>query len=229
MIELYVFCEGPTEQRFCNLVLRTHLFPVGNDGVVHTPKIANSKRRGVTSRGGIGKYATLRRDISNELRRHRRPHVFFTTMIDLYGLPKDFPGKADRIRDPANPTPYVKALEAAFQSDIDDDRFIPYLQLHEYETLLFADPDALVPSFENCQKAVREMKAIVSSVLSIEHIDDGESTAPSKRITAVLPAYSGRKTSAGPQIAERIGMPVLREKCPHFHDWISRLEQTLRV
>ena len=150
-------------------------------------------------------------------------------MIDLYGLPKDFPGKVDHVRNPADPTPYVQALEDAFGSDVDDERFIPYLQLHEYETLLFANPDALIPSFENCQKAVDAMKAIVAGVPSIEHIDDGESTAPSKRIIGLLPTYSGRKAFAGPQVAERIGMTVLREKCPHFDSWISKLEQILEV
>ena len=228
MIELYAFCEGLTEQGFCNQVLRPHLFPLG-EGIVHTIKTANSKRHGVVSRGGIGKYSSLRRQILNELKRHRRPAVFFTTMIDLYGLPQDFPGRVDHVRNPANPTPYVEALEEAFRNDIGDERFIPYLQLHEYETLLFSDPEELVPSFDNCQRAVDKMKAIVASVPSIEHIDDGESTAPSKRIIGMLPTYSGRKATEGPLIAERIGMQVLREKCPHFDGWISRLEQILEV
>jgi hypothetical protein len=43
------------------------------------------------------------------------------------------------MRVAANPTAYVLALEKAFEGDIDHFRFIPYLQLHEYETILFAD------------------------------------------------------------------------------------------
>lgn len=227
MKELYVFCEGPTEQGFCAQALHPHLFHPG-EGLVHTIRTAHSKHHGIVSRGGIGKYSPLRRDILNTLKMHRRPRVFFTTMIDLYGLPKDFPGKADHTRDAVNPTPYVQALEGAFQSDIGDDRFIANLQLHEYETLLFADPDALAPWFDNCQSAVEEMKEIAARTVSIEHIDDGETTAPSKRIIKLLPAYLGRKATVGPQIAERIGMPLLREKCPHFDIWISKLEQLLR-
>jgi hypothetical protein len=123
--------------------------------------------------------------------------------------------------------PYVEALEEAFRSDISDERFMPYLQLHEYETLIFADPEAMVPWFDDCHKAVARMKAIAASFSSIEQIDDGEATAPSKRIIELLPAYSGRKAVAGPQIAERIGMRVLREKCRHFDAWISKLEGLL--
>jgi hypothetical protein len=41
------------------------------------------------------------------------------------------------MRVAANPTAYVLALEKAFEGDIDHFRFFPYLQLHEYETILF--------------------------------------------------------------------------------------------
>lgn len=228
MSELYVFCEGATEQGFCAKVLQPHLFLQGGSQV-RTIRTATSKHHGIVSRGGIVKYSALRRDISNQIKMRRARDVAFTTMIDLYGLPKDFPGKAIYNRDPVNPTPYVQALEQEFESDIGDDRFIAYLQLHEYETLLFADPDAMVPSFEKCDSAVESMKAIVAKFAGVEHINDGENTAPSKRIIKLLPAYLGRKASVGPQIAERIGIPVLRQKCPHFDSWVTRLEQWLAV
>ena len=66
--------------------------------------------------------------------------------------------------------------------------------------------------------------AIAEEFPTIEHINDGKKTAPSKRIIDVLPAYEGRKASAGPDIAEWIGMSVLRKKCPHFDAWVNRLE-----
>ena len=226
MKEIYVFCEGATEQGFCAAVLQPSLFPTGV-GLVHTIRTAHSRRHGIVSRGGVGKYAPLRRDILNALKMNRRPDVFFTTMIDLYGLRIDFPGKADHWRNPADPTPYVEALEAAFAADIDDERFIPHLQLHEFETLLFAQPDALLPSFENCQAAIDGMKAIAAKFGDVELIDDGVSTSPSKRIDSLLPEYSGRKASVGPEIAQRIGLKTLRDKCPHFNAWIERLEQVL--
>ncbi|NLX56174.1 MAG: DUF4276 family protein [Planctomycetaceae bacterium] len=37
-------------------------------------------------------------------------------------------------------------------------------------------------------------------------------------------AYEGLKPTAGPDIAKYIGLDVLRQRCPHFGDWIRRLE-----
>jgi hypothetical protein len=140
-------------------------------------------------------------------------------------LPADFPGKDRHVRDPNNPRSYAQALEVAFAQDIGDWRFRPHLQLHEYETLLYADLDAFALAFENCQRAVDQLKEEVKNFPTIEHINDGQQTAPSKRIIAVLPAYEGRKTTAGPDIAEYIGLPKLREKCPHLDGWLKAIEQ----
>jgi hypothetical protein len=54
-------------------------------------------------------------------------------------------------------------------------------------------------------------------------IDDGPTTAPSKRIIAEIPEYD--KATAGVAVAEKIGMDTLRQKCRHFNEWITRLEQ----
>jgi Domain of unknown function (DUF4276) len=214
--ELYVFCEGPTEQGFCRQLLAPHLFPQG-DGRIHTIKIAHGKHHGQVYRGGVpARYQIMRRDITNQLKSRKQ---------DLYGLPKDFPGRAGHQRNPQNPTMYVEALEKAFDLDIGDRRFIAYLQLHEYETMLFADLDALRRSFDHCDEVIEDLKRIAQDFQSIEHIDDGATTAPSKRIISRIPAYEGRKPTAGPDTAEFIGLTVIRARCPHVNSWLARLEQ----
>jgi hypothetical protein len=55
-------------------------------------------------------------------------------------------------------------------------------------------------------------------------IDDGEQTAPSKRIVEQFPDYEGRKPTAGPIIAAEIGLEAIRSKCRHFHEWLTKLE-----
>jgi hypothetical protein len=108
--ELYVFCEGPTEQGFCKQVLSPHLCHF--ECCIHTIKIAHSRRHGIVSRGGVRNYETLRSDILNTIKSRRQTRgVYFTTMIDLYGLPSDFPGKAGHARNPHNPRRYCEALE----------------------------------------------------------------------------------------------------------------------
>jgi hypothetical protein len=220
---LCVFCEGRTEQGFCQQVLAPHL---AGFGFLHVPpiRVAFSRKKRVIHRGGIRSYKPMRDDSLNTMKGRPDRDVFFTTMIDLYGLPRGFPGKNQHARNPANPVPYVQALEREFANDIGHPRFVPHLQLHEYEALLFADPDAFEIAFEDCQAAIAELKAIAASFPTVEHINDGKITAPSKRIISVLPAYEGLKATAGPDIAVVIGLEPLRQKCPHFHAWIGRLE-----
>jgi Domain of unknown function (DUF4276) len=104
---------------------------------------------------------------------------------------------------------------------------VPHLQLHEYETILFADPDSFEIAFDDCKRAIEELKKIAASLSTIVHIDYGPTSAPSKRIIDLIPAYRGCKTSAGPDIAEYTGRPVIRSKCPHFDAWLTRLESLL--
>ena len=227
MRELYVFCEGATEQGFCKQVFQRHFLQF--DCCIHAIRIAHSRHHGVIDRGGIGKYETLRFDIQSTIKsRKQNQGVYFTTMIDLYGLPGDFPGRSDQVRNPQNPRPYCEALEQAFAAEIGDDRFVPHLQLHEYETLLYSDPDAFEISFDDCDGAIAGLKKIVAEFQEIERIDDGELTAPSKRIIGLFDAYEGMKVIAGPDIAEYIGLAKLRDHCPHFGDWVHRLEERIQ-
>jgi hypothetical protein len=222
--ELYVFCEGVTEQEFCKQVLEAHLFPQ-YDGLILPILIAHSKHHGKVTRGGVpGRYESMRRDILDELKKHRGRDMFFTTMIDLYGLPKNLPGKKTHRRNPNDPIPYVTSLEEAFDDSIADRRFIPYLQLHEFETILFADPESFRVAFNDCDRAIEELKKLAASFPTVEHINDSQITAPSKRIISLIPDYANQKPSAGPDIAEYTGLPTIRAKCPHFDAWLTRLE-----
>lgn len=197
MKELYVFCEGRTEQLFCKQVLAPHLFP-GGGGCIYTIKIANSKSRGVTHRGGIGKYRSLKRDIQIELKRRPQRGIYFTSLIDLYGLPNDFPGKASNLRNPTNPTPFVLALEWAFAADIADNRFIPHLQLHEFETMLLVDPDSFQIAFENRGREIAQLKALVSSFTSVEQINDGRNMLPRSESSTSFRTMIGERRSSDP-------------------------------
>ncbi|OWK46379.1 hypothetical protein FRUB_00078 [Fimbriiglobus ruber] len=218
-----VFCEGQTEQAFCDQVLRPHLFPA-SDGIVHTLAVGEKDHHHVYGLGRKTKYERVRKFIHNTIKQRGGRNVYFTTLFDLYALPSDFPGKAVNVRDVVNPTPYVLALQQALEDDIGYHRFIAHLQLYEYETMLFTDPDAFAVAFEDCEVEIGQLKVIVSSEHSIEHINDGRETAPSKRIIGVFPEYAGWTTTAGPDIAEFIGVAKIRAACPHFDRWLVRLE-----
>lgn len=223
MKQLYIFCEGQTEQGFCIQVLQPHLFPQG-DGLIHTLAVGEKDHHHLYGIGRRMKYERVRKFICNTIKQREGKNVFFTTLFDLYALPADFPGTNANVRNPANPTPFILALEEALRQHIGYYRFIPYLQLHEFETMLFADPEAFRKSFENCEDEIQRLKAIAASEPSIEHINNGRTTAPSKRIIDVIPEYDGRKSSAGPDIAAAIGIRLIRAKCPHVDLWLVQLE-----
>jgi hypothetical protein len=220
MPRLYLFAEGQTEQTFADTVLKPHLATVGV--YLHPPVlIAHAKKRGKVHRGGGRKYIPMRNDIRRFLKQERGGDVFFTTMIDLYAIPTDFPGLAEAERLRHLPQKRVESLEQAFAADSGDYRFIPHIQLHEFEAYLFADPECLKLHYPDSDKQTSALKAIADAHASPELIDDGPHTAPSKRITVFLPDYEDAKAAVGPQVAELIGLPTIRAKCPHFDAWLS--------
>lgn len=167
----------------------------------------------------------MKNDIQRLLRQEKRADVFLTTMIDLYGIHTEFPGlnEAEKLRH--IPQKRVELLEKNFAEDIDDVRFIPYIQLHEYEAYLFADPTKFEYFYEHHANEVAALETIADSHGTPELINDGPHSAPSKRIIAQLPDYEHAKPAVGPQVAELIGLDRIRSKCPHFSAWLSRLEQ----
>lgn len=219
MIRLHLIVEGQTEETFVNTVLADYLgaFQISVD----VRRVETSRSRGRVYRGGVLDYARVKRDIALWMKQDQRLDAFFSTMFDLYALPQDFPGYAASQHLP--PFERVDALEQAFAQDMQHARFIPYLQLHEFEALLLADPQQFEWEFIEHDQAIRQLVEMTATFDSPELIDDGQETAPSKRIIQVIPEYAGQKPSSGPLIAAKIGVPTLRAACPHFDAWLTRL------
>ena len=68
-------------------------------------------------------------------------------------------------------------------------RFIPYIQLHEFEGLLFSDVSAFLNSFEESEFDYAELQATAEAFQSPELINNSPETAPSKRLIAAIPDY----------------------------------------
>ncbi|MFM2060700.1 MAG: hypothetical protein RLZZ507_370 [Cyanobacteriota bacterium] len=225
MIRLYLFAEGPTEQTFADSILKPHLAKYGVflDKII---LIAHARKKGKAHRGGsgYGDYQPMRDDILRFLKQEKGTNVFFTTMIDLYAIHHNLPGLAASEIMRQNPIKRVEFLEKSFADDIDDPRFIPYIQLHEYEAYLFSDPTCFESFYDNCSDKVVILKTISDSYETPELINDSKETAPSKRIIAQFPDYERAKSTVGSLLAESIGLEVIRDKCPHFNSWLLRLE-----
>jgi len=224
MARLYLFAEGPTEQTFADTVLKPHLAEMGV--YLHNPVlIAHARKKGKVHRGGGRKYLPMKNDILRFISQERSRDVFFTTMIDLYAIQAEFPGLAEAEQLRQMPVERVKFLERSFADDIGDRRFLPYIQLHEYEAYLFSDPSWFTYFYDHHEQQIAALQAIADGHSSPELINDGQHSAPSKRIIAELPDYEGAKSAVGPQVARLIGLDVIRSKCPHFAAWLTRLER----
>ena len=224
MARLNLFAEGQTEQTFADTVLKPHL---AKHGVyIHrTILIANAYKKGTIHRGGGRNFDAMQRDIVCSLKQNPAHDVFFTSMIDLYALPKRFPGAEKTAQYDNDPYRRVEVLEESWAEKTNDVRFIPHIQLHEFEAYLFADIAKLSFFYQDAQ-AIKKLQHIVDTVGgSPELIDDGQHTAPSKQITKHLPKYASDKPIVGPQTAERIGLSKIRSLCPHFAKWLERLEK----
>ncbi len=219
MKRLLLVVEGATEQQFAIQVLGPHL--LSSNVAVTKPQLVPTGKSG---RGGVVNYEHVKRAITSWARQERGPDVAFSTMFDLYKLPRNFPGY---VAAKAKTTPYsvVESLEESLAEDIGDDRFVPYIQLHEFEAMLFSDPRMLSGSFSRREKEVAELVRIADKCGNPEEIDDGESTSPSKRIIELIPEYRGAKRVVGSDVARQIGIDKIRNACKHFSDWLTKLEQ----
>ena len=96
----------------------------------------------------------------------------------------------------------------------------PYIQVHEFEGLLFSNVDAFVSVLPDAP--VVELRSIRSAFGTPEDINDNIMTAPSKRIKTLIPHY--QKTLDGTELALEIGLEAIRDECPRFDAWMRRLE-----
>ena len=224
-MRLNLVVEGQTEEAFVNQILKPHL--VQCQVWPSARCITTGRKRDVASKGGIGSYARARRDLTTWMKEDRNADIRFSTMFDLYGLPSDFPGY-ESARDLSDPFERVEQLQDAMRNDLEDGRFIPYLQLHEFEALLLADPQKFRARFSESGAGIQKLVELVSSYECPELIDDGYHTAPSRRIADLIPEYAGAKVSAGPIVAANIGLHVIRSKCRHFGKWLGTLEDLAR-
>lgn len=181
------------------------------------PVIVATKRlhTGIKYRGGLRSYAQLDGDISRLLRSTHFEVV--TTFVDYYALPDDVPGMATR--PPGGFRERSAYVERAWQAQVGDSRFVPYLALHEFEALLFAEPQAL-----GCFDPVvrTSMQQILATFPDPESINERRETSPSHRLTQLMPGY--QKPLWGNVAALDIGLPTLSQKCRHFGGWLSMLE-----
>jgi hypothetical protein len=222
MKRLYLTVEGQTEQAFVREVLKPHLYAF--KVYVENPRRTGPHRRkgGRIPQGGLlHTFAHTLADMKHWLQEDRSRDARFSMMVDLHALPRDVPGHAAAMAL-ADPCVRAERLEAALADEIKDQRFIPYIQVHEFEALLLAGPEKLTERFERREKQIAMLLAECNQFASPELINDGHHTHPKARIKKYFADYG--ETVDGPSLAQAIGLHQIRHKCPHFHRWLTTLE-----
>jgi len=221
VVRLNFIVEGHAEEAFVNGLLGPHLGH--HDVSCAARRVEMSRGRGRIHRGGLIDWTKAARDIDFWRREDGRADARFTTMFDLYKLPLETPGRSDAA-GLSDPLKRVCHIEQAIAASMNDPRFLPYIQLHEFEALIFAGADKLAESYPSRAAEAQALANTAEEFPSPEHIDEGPATAPSKRIIAQIPEYAGGKVAASPNVLQRIGIETLRQRCPHFGAWLCCLE-----
>lgn len=215
MVRVIIICEGETEREFCNKILSPYF--IKRDIYLQAPLIKKS-------RGGIINWESLKKDISNYL---KGENVYVTTLIDYYGIQSKhhFPQWDDAENEP-DKNIRMQILEQRMKNDIDDSvrfHFLPYIQLHEFESLLFIDIKLFYQNFTKKDLiGIAELQSIFDKYSNPEMINDGNETSPSHRLGRIISGYE--KIVYGNILAEAIGLERIRLKCPMFNNWINNIE-----
>jgi hypothetical protein len=227
-VRVNMIVEGQTEETFVQDLLEDYFAHYGiyiskrciETGRVSSRSVELGQKGPRTFKGGMSSYKKAKKDIKRWLRENKS--AFLTTMFDLYALPNDFPNykQSQSITDPYK---RVGQLENGLARDIGNLHFIPYIQLHEFEGLLFSNVEAIdtVLSLYGNGSKLSQLRDIRSKFKTPEEIDQGATTAPSKRLLSLYTGYD--KIAFGPLIAKEIGLDTIRNECPHFNKWMTSL------
>jgi len=227
MARLLIHVEGETEETFVNDLLADHLFDYGYE-IVSARILGNARLR--EKRGGIRAWSSVKKDIVNHLKEDS--DCLATMMVDYYGLPQTgdraWPGRA-----PAGSLPFSQksaCVENALLADVTKDlggefearRFLPFVVMHEFEGLLFSNCQAFAEAIARPQLA-QQLQNIRQQFATPEEINDSPVTAPSKRVEELVSGYE--KPLFGTLAALKMGLATIRRECPHFKEWLERLER----
>jgi len=216
-IDVIAIVEGRTEQTFIERVLAPYL--AKKNIFMRATQISKPGQK-----GGDVKFIRAERDIGKFLK--QRADTYVTQFFDYYGL-KEWPNLsaittqnhieiAKILNDGA-----VEQIKINYKNFDAERRFIPYMAMHEFETLLFSDETILADSLNVSSEYVI---AIVEECGEPEKINNSRETAPSKRLDNLIKGGKFKKLVNGIIIAEQIGIDKMRTRCPLFNEWLNKIE-----
>ena len=212
MKNVYIYCEGPTEETFINEVLYPYFF---NIGIVVRPIICTTKRTTLKKyKGGVSDYNKIKSELTILCKSHS--NEFVTTLFDYYAMPSNTPGIDNQDPDIIK---RIETIEFVINSDIGMRNCYFHFMLHEFEGILFSNPASF--NLITDESTVAKVQSIRDAFPTPEHINNSPETAPSKRLEQLIPSYA--KVRNGSILSKDMGIDTILRECPHFRDWIKQI------
>lgn len=218
MIRVHIICEGQTEEMFVNEVLAAEL---QSRNIWMIPSMIGKPGH----KGGNFKFDRLFTDLRARLLTDKA--AYCTTFFDFYGLPEAFPGKEEALTKSFTAEKsacLLGSLTAQLEKLLGAEalrRFIPYVQMYEFEGLLFSHPEKLASGI-NQRPLAKAFQNIRDSFATPEEINNSTATAPSKRIERLYSGYD--KPLHGSLAAMEMGLNAIRQECVLFDTWLKSIE-----
>lgn len=215
MKRIYVIVEGQTEEEFVKSLLQDYFL---QKGVFIIPLIVRTSKK---DKGGFVNYQHLVNTAKNVV---FEPGVIVTMFVDYFMLPTDIPDYRECLAKHNGIDQRIECLQEAIKAQLGWPNFVPYIQKHEFEALLFADNAGFQKYFSANST---QTEAIIQEFPDPEEINSGQNTAPSKRLLALLPSY--QKIADGNIVALEIGLERIMNKCPRFRNWVETLIERAKI
>jgi hypothetical protein len=208
MKRLVFIVEGDTEIILVEKLILPYLVSLGFNISRHAQTITTNRKQ--HKKGGVGSYGKYKNEISRTL---AQGNVIVTSIIDFFKLPTDFPSYS-------SDSSKISEIEAAIHLELDNHPdFIPYIQKHELEALMFSE----MIGFElviDSPGSLAEIEQIMTDYPNPEDINNLPQTAPSKRLESI---FKYDKTFHGDLIFQIMDIKKMIEKCPRFASWMERI------
>lgn len=175
-IEIMAIVEGKTEEIFINLLLQPYL--AKKNIFIYATQVSKPGEK-----GGDVRFIRVKRDL--ELHLKQRTDTYITILVDYYGT-QDWPG-LDNIPLQTTPAQIAQIVNHATKAEViglfadqqAERRFIPYMAIHEFESLLFSDSSAIATELAISKT---DVDSVVTACKEPEAINNSPQTAPSKRL-----------------------------------------------
>lgn len=218
MNRIVFIVEGDTEIQFVKKQIIPYLQEkCGYHIPMNAQKITTNKKK--NCKGGNVGIEYLR----NEIRKIAASgDTFITTLLDFFRLPNDFPNYTT---DKTKVTGIEQGLTATMTGIVSHNRFLPYIQLHEVEALMFIKVEGF-ELFIDEDRQRQELQNIIAQYPNPEDINGGSATAPSKRLEKIFPTYN--KVVYSGLVFDELSIDEIRNKCHRFNSWLNNIENKLQ-